>query len=91
MNRIKCEFPGISDDLVNSYHLLLSCVDYINANALKGSNEISMKIRNQGRIQEFKKGGAKLDRPPYRAVANRISKVSEKKGLFVRKKRLELV
>ena len=44
----------------------------------------------QGRIQEFKKGGAKLDRalqfffalpakllrtpPPYRAVANRISK-----------------
>ena len=59
MNRIKCEFPGISDDLVNSYHLLLSCVDYINANALKGSNEISMKIRNQGRIQEFKRGGAK--------------------------------
>jgi len=31
--RVKCEFPGISDDLVNSYHLLLSCVDYIHANA----------------------------------------------------------
>ena len=29
--------------------------------------------------------------PPYRAVANRISKNFWKKGLFVRKKRLELV
>merc|ERR1711892_13202 len=27
--RVKGEFPSISDDLVNSYHLLLSCVDYM--------------------------------------------------------------
>ena len=26
--RVKGHFPAISDDLVNSYHLLLSCVDY---------------------------------------------------------------
>ena len=54
----------------------------------------------QGRIQEFEKGGAKLDRleisfsppprncfapPPYRAVANRISN-SEKKVYSSRKK-----
>jgi len=27
--RVKGDFPSISDDLVNSYHLLLSCIDYI--------------------------------------------------------------
>ena len=32
--RVKADFPAISDDLVNSYHLLLSCVDYIYANAV---------------------------------------------------------
>ena len=32
--RVKTDFPGIADDLVNSYHLLLSCVDYIYANAV---------------------------------------------------------
>ena len=32
--RVKADFPDISDDLVNSYHLLLSCVDYIYANAV---------------------------------------------------------
>ncbi len=31
--RVKTDFPAISDDLVNSYHLLLSCVDYIYGNA----------------------------------------------------------
>merc|ERR1719391_244110 len=31
---VKAGFPGISDDLVNSYHLLLSGVDYIYANAV---------------------------------------------------------
>ena len=55
----------------------------------------------QGRIQEFEKGGAKLKKkfappakllrtPPYRAVANRISN-SEKKGLFVKKKKRKIV
>lgn len=32
--RVKTDFPSISDDLVNSYHLLLSCVDYIYGNAV---------------------------------------------------------
>uniref|UniRef100_A0A0K2TLX7 Retinoblastomalike protein 1like [Bombus impatiens] n=1 Tax=Lepeophtheirus salmonis TaxID=72036 RepID=A0A0K2TLX7_LEPSM len=32
--RVKADFPAISDDLVNSYHLLLSCVDHIYGNAL---------------------------------------------------------
>ena len=32
--RVKTDFPAISDDLVNSYHLLLSCVDFIYANAV---------------------------------------------------------
>ena len=32
--RVKADFPDISDDLVNSYHLLLCCVDYIYANAV---------------------------------------------------------
>ena len=32
--RVKADFPAISDDLVNSYHLLLSCVDYVYANAV---------------------------------------------------------
>ena len=36
--RVKSEFPGISDDLVNSYHLLLSCIDYIHANAVIGNS-----------------------------------------------------
>nr|ALB00261.1 retinoblastoma protein [Tigriopus japonicus] len=32
--RVKKDFTAISDDLVNSYHLLLSCVDYVYGNAL---------------------------------------------------------
>ena len=32
--RVKADFPDISDDLVNSYHLLLCCVDYIYTNAV---------------------------------------------------------
>ena len=32
--RVKADFPDISDDLVNSYHLLLSCVDYVYANCV---------------------------------------------------------
>ncbi len=32
--RVKTDFPAISDDLVNSYHLLLSCVDYVYGNAV---------------------------------------------------------
>lgn len=32
-------FPAISDDLVNSYHLLLCCLDWFYANALMGGRK----------------------------------------------------
>ena len=35
---IKSNFPQISDDLVNSYHLLLACIDYCFTNALLVEN-----------------------------------------------------
>lgn len=37
--RIKADFPNISDDLVNSYHLLLSCIDYVHGNAVIASRD----------------------------------------------------
>ena len=39
---IKSNFPQISDDLVNSHHLLLACIDYCFANALllENANEL---------------------------------------------------
>ena len=36
-------FPAISDDLVNSYHLLLCCVDWFFANALLGGRKDLLK------------------------------------------------
>ncbi len=35
---IKSHFSQISDDLVNSYHLLLACIDYCYMNALLVDN-----------------------------------------------------
>ncbi|OWF55242.1 retinoblastoma-like protein 1 isoform X1 [Mizuhopecten yessoensis] len=37
--QVKGNFPAISDDLVNSYHLLLACVDWFYANALLGGRK----------------------------------------------------
>ncbi|XP_046356555.1 retinoblastoma-like protein 1 isoform X1 [Haliotis rufescens] len=37
--QVKGNFPAISDDLVNSYHLLVCCVDWIYANALLGGRK----------------------------------------------------
>ncbi|XP_041375450.1 retinoblastoma-like protein 1 isoform X2 [Gigantopelta aegis] len=37
--QVKGHFPAISDDLVNSYHLLLCCVDWFYANALLGARK----------------------------------------------------
>lgn len=36
-------FPAISDDLVNSYHLLLCCIDWFFANALLGARKDLLK------------------------------------------------
>ena len=60
--RVKTDFPAISDDLVNSYHLLLSCVDYIYANAF-------MSERSDLLNENFDSGfdvakAADLDEPP---------------------------
>ncbi|CAH1779421.1 unnamed protein product [Owenia fusiformis] len=35
--QVKGNFPAISDDLVNSYHLLLCCIDWFYTNALLGN------------------------------------------------------
>ena len=37
--RVKASFPGISDDLVNSYHLLLATIDYVYSNAVTENRE----------------------------------------------------
>ncbi|KAL8603054.1 hypothetical protein ACOMHN_015619 [Nucella lapillus] len=41
--QVKGNFPAISDDLVNSYHLLLCCVDWFFANALLGGRKDLLK------------------------------------------------
>ncbi|XP_076470216.1 retinoblastoma-like protein 1 [Babylonia areolata] len=41
--QVKGNFPAISDDLVNSYHLLLCCVDWFFANALLGARRDLLK------------------------------------------------
>lgn len=41
--QVKGNFPAISDDLVNSYHLLLCCVDWFFANALVGGRKDLLK------------------------------------------------
>ncbi|KAK7113914.1 retinoblastoma-like protein 1 [Littorina saxatilis] len=41
--QVKGNFPAISDDLVNSYHLLLCCVDWFFANALLGARKDLLK------------------------------------------------
>jgi len=38
--QVKGNFPAISDDLVNSYHLLLCCVDWFYANALHSNKDL---------------------------------------------------
>merc|ERR1719167_1426128 len=37
--RVKAAFPAISDDLVNSYHLLLATCDYVYSNAVMDKRE----------------------------------------------------
>ena len=86
-------------------HFETHCILPINKSGKLGLSEV--KLWAAGAYTGIKKGGCEtwprakrakifyapppFCTPPYRAVANRISKISEKKGLFVRKKRLELV
>ncbi|CAH3171006.1 unnamed protein product [Porites lobata] len=50
----KGNFPAISDDLVNSYHLLLCCLDLLYSNALYTKNRQNLLNPNfEGLPQEF--------------------------------------
>ncbi|RUS76009.1 hypothetical protein EGW08_016214 [Elysia chlorotica] len=51
--QVKGNFPAISDDLVNSYHLLLCCIDWIFANALLGGRKDLLKKDFEGLPEDF--------------------------------------
>ncbi|KAK3785165.1 hypothetical protein RRG08_021963 [Elysia crispata] len=51
--QVKGNFPAISDDLVNSYHLLLCCIDWIFANALLGGRKDLLKKDFEGLPSDF--------------------------------------
>merc|ERR1712141_215209 len=53
--RVKALCPDISDDLVNSYHLLLSCVDHIYACAYKSERSDLLNEKFQGMAQTIGK------------------------------------
>ncbi|GFN79274.1 retinoblastoma-like protein 1 [Plakobranchus ocellatus] len=51
--QVKGNFPAISDDLVNSYHLLLCCIDWIFANALLGGRKDLLNKDFEGLPSDF--------------------------------------
>ncbi|GIY19302.1 retinoblastoma-like protein 1 [Caerostris extrusa] len=60
--RVKGNFPAISEDLVNSFHLLLCCVDLIFSNALLAERK---DILNEKFIGNPHKFGTKDYTPPF--------------------------
>ena len=46
-------FPAISDDLVNSYHLLLCCIDWVYMNALLSNRKDLLNSKFSGLPQSF--------------------------------------
>ncbi|QQP58076.1 Retinoblastomalike protein 1like [Caligus rogercresseyi] len=50
--RVKADFPAISDDLVNSYHLLLSCVDHVYDSATKSHPGLLRNPKKSAQEQE---------------------------------------
>ncbi|KAH9515689.1 Retinoblastoma-like protein 1, partial [Bulinus truncatus] len=50
---VKGNFPAISDDLVNSYHLLLCCIDWIFANAVLGGRKDLLNRDFEGLPEDF--------------------------------------
>ncbi|XP_064599560.1 retinoblastoma-like protein 1 [Liolophura sinensis] len=62
--QVKGNFPAISDDLVNSYHLLLCCVDWIFANAILGGRRDLLNPEFSGLPDNFVSG---TWRPPSEA------------------------
>ncbi|XP_061162475.1 retinoblastoma-like protein 1 isoform X1 [Saccostrea echinata] len=51
--QVKGHFPAISDDLVNSYHLLLCCLDWFYANALMGGRKDLLNPSFEGLPEDF--------------------------------------
>ncbi|GAB6030492.1 Retinoblastoma-like protein 1, variant 2 [Chamberlinius hualienensis] len=51
--QVKGSFPAISDDLVNSYHLLLSCMDLIYANLLMSDRRDLLNKNFSGLPENF--------------------------------------
>lgn len=51
--QVKGNFPAISDDLVNSYHLLLCCIDWVFANAVLGGRKDLLKKDFEGLPDDF--------------------------------------
>ena len=53
---VKSAYPAISDDLVNSYHLLLVCCDFVYANALVGNRKdlLNPNFPGKTKIEFFK-------------------------------------
>ncbi|ELT96854.1 hypothetical protein CAPTEDRAFT_120947 [Capitella teleta] len=58
---VKGKFPAISDDLVNSYHLLLCCCDWLYANALLSNRGDLLNRKFPGLPEKF---DSKDYRPP---------------------------
>ncbi|XP_074644237.1 retinoblastoma-like protein 1 [Tubulanus polymorphus] len=48
--QVKGNFPAISDDLVNSYHLLLCCVDWMFANAVMSNRRDLLNPKFRGLV-----------------------------------------
>ncbi|GFS21269.1 retinoblastoma-like protein 1 [Elysia marginata] len=51
--KLNGNFPAISDDLVNSYHLLLCCIDWVFANALLSGRKDLLKTDFEGLPSDF--------------------------------------
>ncbi|BFZ13546.1 hypothetical protein BsWGS_16586 [Bradybaena similaris] len=51
--QVKGNFPAISDDLVNSYHLLLCCIDWIYSNALLTGRKDLLNCDFEGLPDDF--------------------------------------
>lgn len=58
---VKGNFPAISDDLVNSYHLLLSCIDLIFSNVLLADRRDLLERKFKGLPENF---GQRDYKPP---------------------------
>ena len=61
--RVKADFPNISDDLVNSYHLLLSCVDYIYANAVMANRSDLLNEKSLESEDKINSASSKMEIP----------------------------